>query len=153
MFGAAHWATSEGDTRVVALFAGSRHALLLNQRLINDRRTDLRYPVDLQAFIRGDRCQQQDQVINYSLHGLCLVSSIAFDVHRHSLASVICDHGSSWPSVLFRWITKGDDGTITGRSLRDEHGVLLTRRHAKVCSVTSPADLSSGQWTSDAWRD
>jgi hypothetical protein len=128
--GIVHWSMAEGDTRVVALFSGSRLDLLLNNRLINDRRTDIRYPVDLQAFVRVERCQLEARVVNYSLHGLCLASGVALEANRHYQASVICDDGSICLSVFPKWITQTANGNLTGCGLKEEHGVMLTRRHS-----------------------
>ncbi|MDG1895918.1 MAG: hypothetical protein P8J37_13510 [Fuerstiella sp.] len=127
--GIVHWVMAEGNTRVIAVFSGSRLDLLLNHRLVSDRRTDIRYPVDLQAFVRVDRCQQETRVLNYSLHGLCLASDVAFEVNRHYQASVICEGGSICLCVFPEWATKTTDVNLTGCSLKEEHGVLLTRRH------------------------
>jgi hypothetical protein len=127
--GIVHWVMAEGNTPVIAVFSGSRLDLLLNHRLVSDRRTDIRYPVDLQAFVRVDRCQQETRVLNYSLHGLCLASDVAFEVNRHYQASVICEGGSICLCVFPEWATKTTDANLTGCSLKEEHGVLLTRRH------------------------
>ena len=128
--GIVHWVMADGNTRVIALFSGSRLDRLLDHRLINDGRTDIRYPVDLQAFVRIERCQLEARIVNYSLHGLCLVSGVALEAHRHYQASVICDSGSVCLSVFPQWITTTANGNITGCSLKEEHGVMLTRRHS-----------------------
>lgn len=128
--GIVHWGMAEGNARVIALFSGSRLDRLLDHRLINDRRTDIRYPVDVQAFVRIERCQPEARVVNYSLYGLCLVSGVALEANRHYQASVTWDDGSVCLSVFPQCITTTANGNITGCSLKEEHGVMLTRGHS-----------------------
>lgn len=102
--GIVHWATMEGDTRIVALFSGSRLDQLLDHRLIDDRRLDIRYPVDLQTLVTdGDR-QRAARIVNYSQHGVCLVSNVGLEVNRHYPATLIGEDSVIRLSIEPKWI-------------------------------------------------
>lgn len=127
--GMVHWSTMEGDTRIVALFTLSRLELPLEHRLIDDRRTDIRYPVDLHAYVRVGCGQEAVRIVNYSMNGLCLVSQIALELNRSCQTTVLCDGGSFGLSVEPHWVKRIADGNLTGCSLDPHYGVLFARRH------------------------
>lgn len=124
-----HWATTEDDTRIVALFSVRRLDLLLNHRLIDDRRTDIRYPVDLKAFVRVGRDQTWGRIVNYSLNGLCFASDAVLELNRSYHATVLCDGSSFDLSVDPHWIQRIADRNVIGCSLQPQHGVLFARRY------------------------
>ena len=156
--GIVHWATTEGDTRIVALFSGSRLDQLLDHRLIDDRRLNIRYPVDIQALVTdGDR-QRAARIVNYSLHGVCLVCNVGLEVNRHYPATLIGEDSVIRLSIEPKWIEANQGETdrnpegaashnLTGGSsagefekreadayfigcdLLPQYGELLARRH------------------------
>ena len=135
--GMVHWSTTEGDIRIVALFTLSRLELPLEHRLIDDRRTDIRYPVDLEAYVRVGCGQEAVRIVNYSMNGLCLVSQISLELNRSCQTNVICDGGRFGLSVEPHWIKRMADGNLTGCRLNPHYGVLFARRHTfrKLCAL------------------
>ncbi len=137
--GIVHWATTEGDTRIVALFSASRLNELLAHRLMDDRRLNIRYPVDIQVLVTDNyHGQRTARIINYSLHGLCLVSQTALEVNRHYPATVIGDDSLIHLSVEPKWVEAtvtefeecDSDGYVIGCDLLPQYGELLARRHS-----------------------
>lgn len=127
--GLVHWVTTEEDTTIVGLFTLSRLELPLEHWLFDDRRTDIRYPVDLPAFVRIGCGQEAVRVVNYSMNGLCLLSQIELDLNRSCRTTIICDGGSFSLSVEPHWVKRIAEGNLTGCSLHPHYGVLFARRH------------------------
>ena len=134
--GVAHWAVAEADSRIVGVFSGNRLDQLLDHHLLDERRIDIRYPVDLQAFIDIEFGQQEARIVNYSLHGLCLVNRTPLELSRPHVANVICDDGHVRLSVTPQWIRNSTDGHLIGCALTPQYGMLLTCRH--TASAVAP---------------
>ncbi len=130
--GIAHWAEAENEHSIVALFSGSRLDLLLEYRLLHERREDIRYPVDLRAILTTDDGRKEAQVVNYSLHGLCLVTEIDLELNRHYHTDVFCNEGSLRLSVTPQWTRKLGNGYLIGCGLTPQYGMLLTCRHTST---------------------
>jgi len=127
--GIAHWDRMEGDTRIVALFSGGRLDLLLDHRLLDERRMDIRYPVDLQALVKVGTGHLAARVVNYSLHGLCLLSDASLELNRVYQADMICDNGPIRLLIVPQWISTTADSHLIGCGLTSQYGMLLTCRH------------------------
>ncbi|MEQ9411579.1 MAG: hypothetical protein RIK87_27950 [Fuerstiella sp.] len=126
--GIIHWGMTEEDVSVVAMFSGSRLDTLLKHLIIDDRRSDIHYPVDLQAFVRIGAGQRNARVIDYSLNGLCLLSHAALETNREYQVTVTRGVSSFCLTVFPRWSTITADGTFTGCVLKPQRGVLFARR-------------------------
>ena len=142
--GIAHWAGAEAEHSIVALFSGSRLDLLLDHRLLHERRADIRYPVDLRAILTTDYGRQEAQVVNYSLHGLCLVTETDLELNRHYHTDVFCNEGNLRLSVAPQWTRKLSHGHLIGCGLTPQYGMLLTCRHTStdVTPENGPAMVS-----------
>jgi hypothetical protein len=142
--GIAHWFRTEGENSIVALFSGNRLDMLLDDRLIDERRMDIRYPVDLRALIAAGEDQREARIVNYSLHGLCLVSDTDLELNRHYDTNVICDEGNLRLAAAPQWTSRITDGHLIGCALTPQYGMLLTCRHASnsITHNSGPAALS-----------
>ena len=142
--GIAHWARMEGENSIVALFSGSRLDLLLDHRMLHERRADIQYPVDLRAILTADHCQQEARIVTYSLHGLCLVSDTTFELNRHYHTDVFCNERHLRLSAAPQWTRKLGNGYLIGCGLTPQYGMLLTCRHTStaVTQESGPAVVS-----------
>ncbi|MDG2130662.1 MAG: PilZ domain-containing protein [Fuerstiella sp.] len=141
--GIAHWTRPEGDKNIVALFSGSRLDRLLDHGLLHERRADVRYPVNLQAVLIADHFYQDARIVNYSLHGLCLVSATDLELNRHYQTDVFCEEGSLRLSATPQWTRRITGGHLIGCALTPQYGMLLTCRH-KALSAGLNGDDSNG---------
>lgn len=126
--GVVHWMVTQNDARLVALFTVGHLDEFIDDRLIDDRRLEIRFPTQIPVRLRSGRRLIEACIVNYSLNGIGLVCSEPLQLNSSYLATGASEDTEIRLTLETQWQTRTTDGVLIGCALEAQHGVLLARR-------------------------
>lgn len=127
--GVVHWKIAQNNAMLIAVFTVGHMDEFINDRLIDDRRLEIRFPTHIPVKLRNGGRLIDGRIVNYSLNGIGLVCSEPLKIHSSYLATGASEDTEIRLTIETQWQTPTSNGVLLGCSLEARHGVLLARRH------------------------
>lgn len=123
--GVIHWVAGENGIALVALFSAEKLDQILDHRLADDRRVEIRFPTDIPVTLRSGRNQWSARITNYSLNGIGLICREPLELNQTYLATGASEDAEIRLDIDAQWLRKAASGYLIGCALEPQHGVLL----------------------------
>lgn len=120
-----HWTGDNNGNRLCGVFAAEAIPRQIFEMTKGDRRTEVRYPIELKAIVRGKRYREEGRVIDYSLNGIGIVVDKPFELDERYEATIMVDGQLLKLPALCRFNTRSEQGYVAGCGLRSLEGSLL----------------------------
>ena len=135
-----HWEgdrSATGEKRTVAVFADQKLDRILQHRIPDDRRTEIRFPLDTPVVIGFQRTVATGRIVNYSLNGAAVLCRQPLELNRRYRIRDEDGSRSLELNVEVQWQVRTAQGYLSGVTLEYERGVLLAGGHRRTVDETN----------------
>ena len=127
--GLLHWKGKANGKTIIGIFAALPIARQIYEKTTGDRRSEIRYPLNVKTIVRGNQFREEGQVIDYSLNGIGIQLDKPIELDQRYEATIMLDGQILKLPMLCRFNARSNRGYIVGCGLRCLEGSLL------VCSA------------------
>lgn len=145
--GVVHWEhtnSNQPTERTIAVFCVKRLDDVLQHRIRDDRREEIRFPASFPVALQSNDKPLDAEVQDYSLHGVAILTREPLDLNRQYTITGRDNDSIGEVTAEVQWQTRQADGFLTGCALPAQHGVILAEMKRQY-------QLQNGSPT-DSWR-
>ena len=136
--GVLHWHGHTQGKTLLGVFSAEESPPQLLAVRTDERRGEIRYPIDQRAIVRGEGYRQEGRVIDYSLNGIAIELSRPMQLDQRYEATLMVAGQMLKLPMLCCFSTHGNSGYVAGCGLRCLEGSLLA-----CAALPKPADRTS----------